>query len=139
MTYAEKLKHPQWQRKRLLILQRDNFTCKTCGDTETELHIHHLEYTKSKIWEELDENLTTLCKYCHELIEVCKNDNLNVYEYEFKIKHLPQKKAPEEIVSILKIRDLVVTFKKDHSDAMKFCFIAEFDSINELHKFCFEK
>jgi len=29
-TYAEKLKHPLWQRKRLEILNRDGFKCAQC-------------------------------------------------------------------------------------------------------------
>lgn len=71
MTYAEKLKHPQWQRKRLEIMQRDNFACLHCGGTETEFHIHHLEYHKDP-WSVPSESLITLCKPCHDLVEEIK-------------------------------------------------------------------
>ena len=44
MAYSEKLKNPKWQKKRLEILNRDNFTCIKCGDKETTLQIHHFKY-----------------------------------------------------------------------------------------------
>ena len=65
MNYSEKLKHPKWQKKRLEILNRDNFTCKLCGDSETELHVHHLKYTGSNPENAPNEDLETLCKDCH--------------------------------------------------------------------------
>lgn len=64
MTYSQKLKNPNWQRKRLEVLNRDNFTCKHCKDTETELHVHHLKYIKEPYDADL-EDLVTLCKDCH--------------------------------------------------------------------------
>lgn len=66
MTYSEKLKDPRWQKKRLEIMERDIWACRLCGDTETELHVHHENYN-GEPWE--SDNLITLCKYCHFLIE----------------------------------------------------------------------
>lgn len=66
MDYKELLKSPKWQKKRLDILQRDDFKCTICGDGETQLHIHHLRYCKNPI-EQPNEDLVTLCKDCHEL------------------------------------------------------------------------
>lgn len=67
-TYAEKLKSPKWQKKRLEILSRDKFTCQKCKDTETTLHVHHKKYIKGKEpWDYPNEILTTLCDSCHEL------------------------------------------------------------------------
>jgi glutaredoxin len=70
-TYAEKLKDPRWQKKRLEILQRDNFTCQHCKDTKTELHIHHEKY-KGDPWDAPNETLYSLCKYCHRVEEAMK-------------------------------------------------------------------
>lgn len=66
MTYADKLRDPRWQKKRLEILQRDNFTCQHCHSTENQLHIHHVAYFKKEPWEIDDKLLITLCEYCHE-------------------------------------------------------------------------
>ena len=61
------LKDPRWQKKRLQIMNRDNFTCRSCGDTSTTLHIHHLAYTWGTApWEYEDKFLITLCENCHE-------------------------------------------------------------------------
>lgn len=69
MIYSEKLRSPKWQKKRLEILTRDNFTCQLCGDTETELQIHHKEYISGKDpWEYDNALLITLCKDCHGFV-----------------------------------------------------------------------
>lgn len=66
-TYAEKLKDPRWQRKRLEILQRDDFTCVACGDKEEALHVHHGFYRRNcEPWDYPSESLWTLCEACHE-------------------------------------------------------------------------
>lgn len=76
-TYSEKLKNPLWQKKRLEILNRDNFTCVLCSDTETELHVHHKEYKwGNKPWEYDNDNFLTLCKRCHSVIEYFKDYKL---------------------------------------------------------------
>lgn len=67
MTYREQLLHPNWQRKRLEIMQRDEFACKLCSDTETTLHVHHKQYAKGRLaWEYPNDELVTLCEVCHE-------------------------------------------------------------------------
>ncbi len=69
-TYSEKLQDPRWQRQRLEIMQRDNFTCQTCGDTKTTLQIHHIRYAKGKEPSEYDNDmLITLCGHCHDILE----------------------------------------------------------------------
>lgn len=75
MNYSEKLKDPRWQRKRLEVLERDQFTCSCCGDTEMELQVHHLSYKpKTEPWEYELENFQTLCKYCHLIAESLRPD-----------------------------------------------------------------
>jgi|DEB0MinimDraft_6_1074348.scaffolds.fasta_scaffold02477_3 hypothetical protein len=65
MNYKEKLKDPRWQKKRLEILNRDEFTCVCCGDDESTLHVHHLSYNGDP-WETERNQLETLCEACHE-------------------------------------------------------------------------
>lgn len=44
MKYAEKLKDPRWQKKRLEILERDKWMCRGCCETQKTLHVHHIFY-----------------------------------------------------------------------------------------------
>ena len=68
--YTELLKHPKWQKKRLEILERDNFQCRLCDDENTCLHVHHKEYIPAnKPWEYENNKLITLCKDCHFIVE----------------------------------------------------------------------
>lgn len=68
MTYAEKLKDPRWQRRRLERLNATNFTCQQCGDTKSTLHVHHRYYEKDlDPWEYDDRVLVVLCDFCHEV------------------------------------------------------------------------
>lgn len=67
MDYKEQIKSPKWQKRRLEILQRDDFTCQICGCKDKTLHVHHTAYEKGKmIWEYPDEMLITVCEDCHE-------------------------------------------------------------------------
>jgi hypothetical protein len=67
MKYSEKLKDPRWQKKRLEIFERDKWTCQFCGDTESTLVVHHLEYIPGREpWEYDNSYLLTLCEGCHE-------------------------------------------------------------------------
>lgn len=82
--YSDKLKSPKWQRKRLEILNRDNFTCQTCQDTETELHVHHKSYF-GEPWEAPDEDLITLCKICHAVQEHLGDSHIiKIIKYSYK-------------------------------------------------------
>lgn len=66
-SYAELLKDPRWQKKRLEIMQRDNFTCQHCFATDKSLQVHHLVYEKGKKpWEYENDELITLCEDCHQ-------------------------------------------------------------------------
>lgn len=66
MTYKEQLLDPRWQKKRLKILERDNWECQYCGSNKKTLHVHHLLYDSSKLaWECEDNCLSTLCEDCH--------------------------------------------------------------------------
>lgn len=66
MTYKEKLLDPRWQKKRLDILQRDEFSCQICKDKTTTLHVHHFSYEKSgNPWDTPDDDLITYCECCH--------------------------------------------------------------------------
>lgn len=88
-SYKDLLKKPQWQRKRLEIMNRDNFACKYCGDDENELQIHHLKYNGLP-WEANSEDLVTCCRHCHEFISCYKDNNLKIIYRDsvFKTYHV---------------------------------------------------
>ena len=65
-TYREKLRDPRWQRRRLEILQRDDFKCRRCEDASSPLNVHHLYYENRDPWDYPDDSLATLCESCHE-------------------------------------------------------------------------
>lgn len=67
MTYHEQLKHPEWQKKRLQIMEMHDFECSDCGSTDKQLHVHHTYYDKRlKLWEYEDRFLICLCSECHK-------------------------------------------------------------------------
>lgn len=81
-SYKEKLRSPKWQKKRLEILSRDNFTCVLCGDTETELHVNHLKY-KDEPFDTPNEDLETLCKHCHYLYHSVELKPIKAVKFKF--------------------------------------------------------
>lgn len=83
MGYTEKLKDPRWQRKRLEILQRDNFSCTCCGDNKSTLHVHHVKYN-GEPWEVDSSLLITLCSECHLIHEFYKGD---IIRFAKKLEH----------------------------------------------------
>jgi hypothetical protein len=72
--YSEKLQDPRWQKKRLEILQRDNFTCLGCEATDKTLHVHHTVYVKGVEPWDYDQSLMTLCSDCHEARPLLERD-----------------------------------------------------------------
>lgn len=67
LTYAEKLKSPKWQKKRLEILNLRGFKCELCNNEEKELHVHHRFYLKGRQpWQYDNDIFQVLCSDCHE-------------------------------------------------------------------------
>lgn len=70
MTYAEKLKDPRWQKKRLEVLERAGWACEWCASSTKTLHVHHGYYRKGAApWDYSQEYLHALCHECHERAE----------------------------------------------------------------------
>ena len=66
ITVKEQYTHPNWQKLRLLILERDKYSCINCRETSKTLHVHHLKYKQgARIWEVPLWYLVTLCEDCH--------------------------------------------------------------------------
>lgn len=79
MNYRDLLRDPKWQKKRLKIMERDNFQCQFCKSEINTLVVHHKKYINGrKPWEYDNEWLTTLCIYCHNHIHSHKDQpNIN--------------------------------------------------------------
>ncbi len=58
------LKSEAWQRKRYVVLKRDNWLCVYCGAKATQ--VHHLRYAKYNIGKEPIDWLVSVCKSCHD-------------------------------------------------------------------------
>lgn len=68
-SYSQKLLDPRWQKKRLEVMQANDFSCEICGDKESTLHVHHKQYLKEKQpWDYLPNQLACLCEDCHNEI-----------------------------------------------------------------------
>jgi hypothetical protein len=67
VAYADDLKDPLWQQRRLRVLERAGWMCEWCGATRSQLHAHHKVYlSRHKPWEYPDSLLECLCDRCHE-------------------------------------------------------------------------
>lgn len=66
-SYREMLALPQWQKRRLQMLERAGWKCVECGAEEQQLHVHHKRYVAgAKPLEYEDDDLAVLCERCHE-------------------------------------------------------------------------
>lgn len=73
-SYADKLKDPRWQKKRLEVMERDGFACRDCGEKSKTLHVHHCIYERGGPWNTTPMYLLTLCHDCHETREGLESD-----------------------------------------------------------------
>jgi hypothetical protein len=64
LPYKEYLQTPEWQERRLRIIERDGHRCQVCNSPD-RLNVHHRDYTRRGY--ENDADLTTLCQKCHQV------------------------------------------------------------------------
>lgn len=66
-VYAALRRDPRWQKKRLEVMERDEFKCRHCGSADGTLNVDHAYYVKGRMpWQYPMFSLTTLCEDCHE-------------------------------------------------------------------------
>ena len=98
-TYSEKLRDPRWQKKRLKVLERDEYTCQRCGADSKELHVHHGYYRRhAEPWEYESSTLHTLCRDCHS----------EIAQHHEKIKFLVGQMAPADLAAVASVLNLLV-------------------------------
>jgi len=66
-NYRQYLRSDQWNNVRLTTIQRDHFKCTRCGSSR-KLQVHHKTYVNVFFESDHLDDLETLCKYCHELV-----------------------------------------------------------------------
>jgi hypothetical protein len=67
LSFAEQIKPPNWQRRRLEIMESAAFCCQNCGTDQVTLNVHHKQYVKGRMyWEYADTELEFLCEDCHQ-------------------------------------------------------------------------
>lgn len=107
MTYAERLKDPRWQKKRLEVLERDAWACYHCGDTKSTLHVHHEAYIGKKPWETPDECLTTLCDNCHSIL----HSLTELEQLLYKCIVYRTKNEPDTLEHLQRLNKIIKEFK----------------------------
>lgn len=102
MNYSDKLKSPKWQKKRLEIMDRDNFKCRTCLDDKKTLHVHHIFYDSKykNPWDYPNCLLITLCDDCHTLEHEKDIKDVGLYLIQdlIKLSNYPVSKIYDNIV-----------------------------------------
>lgn len=119
MTYAEKLKDPCWQKKRLEVLDRDDFTCQHCHSETKTLHVHHLDYLPDREpWDYPIEFFLTLCESCHEeeTIERPKDEKLILRWVRLKFKNEYDRSLLFNALSKLENIDYIMYLLRDLVD-----------------------
>lgn len=98
-TYQEKLRDPKWQKIRLKILNRDEWSCQKCYDTEKTLHVHHRRYSNEykDPWDYPENLLVTLCEDCHQQETDQMKDTL-----KYLCEVFQERFFSEDILSIIK-------------------------------------
>lgn len=65
-SYEEYIDSDEWRERASRIRMRDGYCCQICGATDVPMEVHHLTYTR--LYEEDDGDLLTLCHECHEKV-----------------------------------------------------------------------
>lgn len=120
MEFNKQYKSPKWQKKRLEILERDEYTCQSCGEDEKTLHVHHYFYMKDlMLWEYDEKYLVTFCDYCHDEWHKISNEikfNLCIHPSflldTLNLLKITNQMNPYGVVQLTKIADILLNLKR---------------------------
>ncbi len=77
--FWEQYRRPEWQKKRLEVMESAKFVCEECGSADKTLNVHHKLYVKGrKVWEYERSELRCLCEGCHERFHALKQELLSL-------------------------------------------------------------
>ncbi len=153
-SYADKLKDPRWQKRRLEIFERDGWACIACGCSHKNLQVHHNWYIKNtEPWEYQNGQMCTLCEGCHEKateIQEKLKDHLSKMhpsqqaallhrsesyfdkDRDYKGVSISANREDEEPHRLVRLRTFLAKMKEVNPDALS-CLLAIHD-----HKGCLE-
>ena len=140
--YANKLKDPRWQKKRLEIMDRDGFACRACNNRSTTLNVHHKSYTHGlDPWEYANHNLVTLCASCHSIIhKITASDDGEIANWLELAVYNTKPSADRELLAIIKTCGEVQYRVEDWMTAARSCsrFYRRYDNDSDAVKFTLE-
>ena len=70
-----KLDVPAYERLHRQVLERDGWRCQDCG-RQDNLQVHHIR-PRSRLGDDSEVNLITLCEKCHSGLHGARNNHLN--------------------------------------------------------------
>lgn len=95
--FFEKYKDPRWQKKRLEIMEKSDFSCDNCGEDSETLAVHHKYYiADNDPWDYKDEVFITYCENCHD------EEHKSKKEFEVMLKTMKLIFTFEELSEILR-------------------------------------
>ncbi len=135
-SYAEKLRDPRWQRKRLEIMQRDCFRCLECGDAGETLNVDHgyYEYGRDP-WDYPDWSLRTLCRTHHEHITERRKQlkmligAMGILDVERLIRHAVLSDEPRPVGNVSKAESIKMKLAMASSHEEAIGLLREFQSL----------
>lgn len=66
--YEKYMKSPEWSARKAAYYEEHHRECRSCGDDEKEVHLHHRTY--ARIYQEEDGDLVPLCRDCHAMLHL---------------------------------------------------------------------
>ena len=69
-TYEAYIRSDEWRERADVAKKRAGYRCQICNRGDITLNVHHRTY--ERLGNELPEDLTVLCRNCHELFELNK-------------------------------------------------------------------
>ena len=113
----EYFEDPRWRAKRKTIMERDDWRCQSDGEHAGDLNVHHRNYTTIEPWNELNENLITLCEKHHQaehdglgsaavdVANALKHSNWMVKHRKALVRCIQEKLvSPEELTAFIENR-----------------------------------
>lgn len=99
--FFAKYKHPNWQEKRLKVMDEAGFQCSHCGDKDSTLNVHHISYLKNRDpWEYENKELLCLCEGCHAEMHAME-DRLKDALHSYKVVSYQTMQSTEELIGYL--------------------------------------